>query len=148
MSEEKKRVPIGLQHAICPICNYEHVHGGVAIGKIAVPELTAKKKEELLAQPNHFAPCQDCKEKLDLGYLGMIEFDPRLTIDDIPFRTGRLLWMQQDMFKDVFNHESYVAAMERKAVYVDPEVFGRLLELQESNDGNTPAENGGNQPLN
>lgn len=137
-----KRLPIQLEMAQCGICGLVHQHGGIAMGTNFVSEETAKRKEDLIAQtPTHYAPCSECEELVNKGYLGMIEFDPQLTVDEIPYRTGRLMWMRAHVFKDLFDEESYAAAIKNKAVFLDPEVFSMIKELQESNDGESSAEN-------
>lgn len=135
-----KELPIVLERAICQICNNVHEHGGVILGRKFVSEANLKTYEDIMKQATHFAWCKDCEEKILDGYLALIEIDEDKSTEKIPFRTGMLMWMRARVFEDMFNHESFMEANKKKAVYVIEEVFQHIARLVD--DGNDPAENG------
>lgn len=141
-----KTLPIALEVAKCNICGKIHQHGGISIGTRFVSEEAANRKEELIAQtPTHYAHCKDCQTLIEKDFVAMIEFDPQLTVDDNPYRTGKLCWLKDFLFQNIFNEDSYKNVIEAKAAFVEPIIFKMMIDLHNSVDnGNDPAENGEN----
>jgi hypothetical protein len=105
-------------------------------------DAAAEAKEDLIKRspPTHYQYCSDCKENVDLGYIGLIEFDELLTVDKVPYRTGNLMWMREHVFIDIFDKTALNKAVKNRAAYVTQEVFGMLKEMHENSESSAESE--------
>lgn len=125
-----KQIPMQFEHAICPICNIEHPHGKMMFGKKELPPELVEKMEKLMGEATHFANCQECQTNLDNGYWAIIGLDVRLSTDEIPFRTGDLMWIHKDIAPKLFGDETVILLLAQGYAYGDMAIISLLKALE------------------
>ena len=129
-----KDLPMQFEHAICPICNIEHPHGKLIFGKKELPPEQIKKMEKLMGQATHFANCPDCQGHIDRGYWAIIGLDVRLSTDEVPFRTGELMWIHKDKAPEIFGQDTILLLIAQGYAYGDMAVISVLKALENGSE--------------
>lgn len=127
MAEE---IPMQFEHAMCPICNMVHPHGRMMFGKKALSPELIEKMEKLMGNATHFANCPDCQDHLDRGYWAMIGLDERLSTDEIPFRTGELMWLHKDAAPKLFADDTIMLLIAQGYAYADIAIISVLKAIE------------------
>lgn len=138
----EKRFPIGIAKALCPICGKSH-DTGVVLGRVALENSKANALESLLLEPTEYQICDTCGP-LTLHSFALVEFDEKLTINDIPFRTGHIVWIKPSLAIQLFNAVSFKELSTNKWMYANQDIINLIQKINDDNvtDGESPAENG------
>ena len=116
-----KKLAIGMERGLCPICGAKHDTGALFIGKTFVSEQQAKELEDRMREPTTYHICGSCQEHLDQGLYALIGIDEDLTIDDNPFRTGIIMWLTQQRIEALFDEITQETIHNYRCMYADKE---------------------------
>lgn len=123
-----KKSCVTMEQHYCPICTEEK-----DTGAILMDERLRKTFERHTT--TGMGICNDCQEKLDDGFIAMLEVDPtkseitpngKITPENA-YRTSDYLWMRRAVAESILS----VDVKEYPFIYIEPEVMAMFKEMSQ-----------------
>lgn len=103
---------------VCPICRHES--GEILLLGNKSKRYTGEDKAPMYVMSQN--PCKDCEDKLDKGYIAIIEGNEK---GERGTEGGKIAWLKEKAFKGVFDREP----PECKACYMEKSVIEQLEKM-------------------
>lgn len=118
---------VGMAYKVCPITNEEWETGELLLDRRMKDSL---EKKTIVG----YGFCPEVQEKLDQGYVALVEIDPDKSGDatilrqtmkmEDAYKTGRVAYLRKQIAKDMLG-------ITTKMSYIDPKMFEHLIELEQ-----------------